>query len=322
MLNEFFKKLSTRLTSENNLSDLTWALAETNPTFLETFMELFKFEKFKPGEPAEIRREFPVGDSRPDFLVEQGDMRFWIENKIEDRQNHFEQYTKAFPDDAKGFISAYTLDVEEKEQAQKNGFRYSTWRGMVDLLQDKLSQGIFADKSGIVDAYVEFVKEVCGIMELKKVRPEDGVRSLHAFTRLASWVIAEGLDKEGFTCTKYDPKRAFGECRAGQYGALTYSKSAQDFYPLLGMEFNIDKDRPAIIVWVEEDWNKDIYEKFTELKYSNNSFDYRKDKDNGFLEFSLKDDAFDAFMKAPLESQKKLLVDFFDSVIDEIVSHI
>jgi len=191
---------------------------------------------------------------------------------------------------------------------------------MVGLLEDKLSQGLF-DDGGIVAAYTQFVKEVCTIMELKQVRLEDGVRCLHAFTRLAAWVFTEGFTKEGFTCTNYNPPRAFGECWAGQYGELTSSQNKPPLYLFLGMEFSIDKDRPAIVVWIEEDWNNQIYQNFSEPAYPKSLFDYKKDKNNGFLEFKLNDNAFAAFFSKSLEEQKQFLLDFFNAVVDEVTLH-
>ena len=57
--------------SENALSDLTWAACQTSPALLKTFLGFFF-----PGVPFDnlsaIEREYPEGDSRPDFLIRNG----------------------------------------------------------------------------------------------------------------------------------------------------------------------------------------------------------------------------------------------------------
>ncbi len=91
MIVNLFSNLSKRLRSENNLSDITWALAETFHEFKEKVMKFF-FPELKDCKNVEITREKILGGSRPDFFAEFDGKNFVIENKIENTNYHFQQY--------------------------------------------------------------------------------------------------------------------------------------------------------------------------------------------------------------------------------------
>jgi hypothetical protein len=119
MVKRFFQSLAHRLYREQNLSDITWALAESDESFKQTFMDLF-FKDFDAKKPHENKRECFKADSRPDILLRQDDLTYVIEVKISDKQNyHFKQYADAFKDEDVrfGFISAYKLHLYELDKA-------------------------------------------------------------------------------------------------------------------------------------------------------------------------------------------------------------
>ena len=66
MLKSFFLNLSKRFYDENSLSDITWALANADHTFMKIFMAQFRFN-FNIDELWKMYRESSENDSRPDL---------------------------------------------------------------------------------------------------------------------------------------------------------------------------------------------------------------------------------------------------------------
>lgn len=198
MIDNFFKKLAKRLYKENDLSDITWAIATTNTHFMELFMKLFKFDEFHCDKPWSIDRENPSESqgSRPDFIVSQ-EKEYIIENKINDMNYHFSQYAKDFPNSKRGFISAYKLDDEAKKEAKNYKFQIARWQDFIALLQNNL--GKFGEDSLLINAYITYVKEVCSIMTFKEVRGIENLSGLYNFNKLVEWVI-DNFKKDGYGC--------------------------------------------------------------------------------------------------------------------------
>src|SRR5690349_15034290 len=97
MIEAFFDNLSVRLSNENHLSDITWAIAEASPVFRNLFLHFF-FEEVGPGTEIDLfRREHSDGDCRPDFFFRAGRKEYIIEVKLWDTNHHFDQYKAKYP---------------------------------------------------------------------------------------------------------------------------------------------------------------------------------------------------------------------------------
>lgn len=152
-LAQFIENLSYRFRSENDLSDLTWTMCQTSDKFQFIFLKFF-FPFFKKDcSNIYIERERTNDDSRPDFVLEYNNQTFVIENKIEDRNHHFEQYLKTFKIDTDhlGYIANYKI--------VKTGFVTHTWKELYLYLE----QHIPLEEKTLWEAYLRYIRNVCNI---------------------------------------------------------------------------------------------------------------------------------------------------------------
>lgn len=177
-LNKFFKALSERAYKENDLSDVTYSMCESNKVFRQFFLDFF-FRNFNiDAQAVTITREYATELGRPDFYIRSGDKLFIVEVKIWDGNHHFEQYKEILDkqdeqygkkeDNWKrwkrlGYIANYegikqiqiTIDENKSKPAEELCPVY-TWKDFVSELE-KFS--CFDDSA--ISAYVEYVKRVC-----------------------------------------------------------------------------------------------------------------------------------------------------------------
>jgi len=322
MLERLFKDLGSRFSDENDLSDLTWALAKNSETFLKSLVEFFNFH-IDQEVPTEIIREYPLKEgSRPDFAIVNGDVLFIIENKIYDRNYHFDQYAKSSAPEGKkiggfGIIVNHTIDNDSKRIAQENKFKVVTWNSLCKFIESRLAVKNFDTESeNCVRAYLQYVKEVCSIMEIKKIC-FDTLSSLFQFNRLIKKIINE-FQRDGFECKLHKPSRANGESWSGQYFSLNRKGAKTVIYPFFGIYYG--EEPPTIYFAFEKDWCRDIYLKYRGKKKENDL--YYIEVDDWEVSFCLDEDKFAEFRKASLEKQEVILKDFFNKVLDEIAQHI
>ena len=316
-LTNLFKDLGTRLQSENNLSDMTWAIAKLSEPFMKALINHLDLP-FQDNVPYFFYREISLNEScRPDFLFEQGGNRFIIENKIYDANYHFEKY--ASPLESKnitgfGIISNHKLDNISLEEAQKNNFRVAYWEDFIEGL--KLHK-FYDEEIMCIEAYIQYVKEVCSIMELKVIRFNE-LSSLYFLNGLITKIIHESSFK-GFECEIYTSSpRAHGDCWSGQYLSLKRKSGASIVYLFFGIYF--EEEPPVICISCEKDWCKPIYEQYKGKEKGGIS--YNLYADDSEVSFVLKEQMFADFTKATLEQQKIILKIFFAEVIKEIANNL
>ncbi len=104
-LNSFFSFLAERKNSENDLSDITYSMCQTNGNFKRFFLKFCFDEEVDTND---LSREYAQNDSRPDFFFhDRKNQERLIEVKLYDRNQHFAQYKKEFPDAKYSFIANY-----------------------------------------------------------------------------------------------------------------------------------------------------------------------------------------------------------------------
>lgn len=313
MLKSFFLNLSERLYDENSLSDITWAFAKANPDFMKIFMGLFHFD-FNIDEPWNIYRESSENDSRPDFIIEQGDKRFIVENKIYDRNNHFEQYAKTFDKDKRGFIANYRVPMETE---RKYGFSRATWEDLIGIISREINNLDPLDEgTKMLQAYTEYVKEVCGIVEMKEMRL-DKLVSLYHFNKLVEHIVRSSV--EGYECELINQGKCFGESYSGRYFALSRTGDKIKVYPWLGIWYG--ETPPSIYMSFRKDWCPKFHKDYDINKRNEGNYfapPYHNEDDYDALEFELKHDVLQEFSGASLDKQKTILSKFFAEIINEV----
>ena len=133
-LNKFFKALSERAYKENDLSDVTYSMCESNKVFRQFFLDFF-FRSFNiDAQAVTITREYATEWGRPDFYIRRGNELFIVEVKIWDGSHHFEQYKEILDEQNKkygkeednwkrlGYIANYeqVKKIEIKNRRMKN----------------------------------------------------------------------------------------------------------------------------------------------------------------------------------------------------------
>ncbi|MGA2318759.1 MAG: hypothetical protein ABSG71_20620 [Thermodesulfobacteriota bacterium] len=323
MLEGFFRDLGGRLYKENDLSDVTWAMARNCEVFLKVFADFFNFD-FNPDQPTEINREDSLGESgRPDFSIENGDAVFLIESKIYDRNYHIEQYGKLkFLREREirklGLVTNHRIDEATRAKAKDNNFTDPrTWEEFTTHLENKLRAKSFPEEwEDIIKGYIEYVKEVCSIMELKEIR-FDTLISLFYFNRLVKKTIEE-FNREGFEVNFCKFPRANGENWSGQYFSLKKKEKKEAIYPFLGIYYG--EEPPTIYIAFEKDWSKNIYLKYRGKKKEEDYFYI--ETDDWEVSFCLNESKFERFNKVSLEEQEMILKNFLGKVIDEISQYL
>lgn len=126
MITRFLESLSYRVNNENALSDIIWSLCNSSPTFREAFL-LFFFPNMRISPEIEIEREIVKNNSRPDFIIYNDDEVYLVENKINDRNQHFGQYDKTFKVEPErfGYIANYV--IPQPKEGKK--YQIRTWEG-------------------------------------------------------------------------------------------------------------------------------------------------------------------------------------------------
>lgn len=179
-LTKFFGALSERAYKENDLSDVTYALCESDSCFRQFFIDFFFGMHYKiDASKVVITREVSTEWGRPDFYIRDDNGRlFIVEVKIWDGNHHFEQYYDILADNKGnntdrgnkenwhrlGYIANYEaitevavkIDTNTTEVVKNLCARVATWKEFVEKFE---SFDCFNDPA--IKAYVKYVKKVC-----------------------------------------------------------------------------------------------------------------------------------------------------------------
>lgn len=189
MLNifSFFTTLSDRLYKENDLSDVTYAMCESDECFKQFFLDFFFPNAKLDASSVTIEREHVTqGNGRPDFwIIVPNDKPYIVEVKIWDGNHHFEQYYNELNDWSHlGYIANYDLnsvDVKcnnENKKAGDIGCRLAIWKDFVNALEQ---YQFFNDSS--IEAYAKFVKRVCPFDDFNLEKVEVSLEDFKAISR-------------------------------------------------------------------------------------------------------------------------------------------
>jgi hypothetical protein len=313
MYEKLLENISKRLSSENALSDITWAFAETNEKFRHYFLNFFFTEFSLTEKILSFKREFTRQDSRPDFFIETENGEYIIESKIFDRNHHFEQYQISFPSAKFGYIANYKI-------AKRDNIQIKTWNEFYNYLQSIISN--LSDEKEIIflKSYNAFLKPVCFITNIKPMKL-DTLSSLHSLNHIIRKVLNEN---EKLGEIEYDGKvRNIDDYRYGKYYGIKKNESEKKIWPWIGVYFN--QDRVLLYIEINKEWCERAYEY---LKQHPNLTDgnyfkkpYFDDDFRASYSFELKEEYFNN-LNSMTESikQEVLIKNFIDEVLEFIDS--
>ena len=173
----FFKELSQRMYKENDLSDIIYALCESNLQFKQFFLDFFFKDKGLMAANVTLEREVQYEDgSRPDFVIRRLKDReeevFFVENKIWDRSHHFAQYIKTLKSkDNLGYITNYPVNEQDLDSANRQAFnsiknkdnrikRWHQFRKELAAKAEDINEQSWATSEDI-QGFLAYCEEIC-----------------------------------------------------------------------------------------------------------------------------------------------------------------
>jgi len=241
----FFASLAKRRRREVDLSDVTYAVLQALPVLRRDFARFF-------GVPVQehdhiiLEREVAVHGGLADFLFEGPTWKLLVENKINDRNYHVDQYELRDVDQKTpyyGLIAAHRVDPDQLTEAKKWTIRH--WDEWLEVLR---KQGWASHP--LVAGYIAYVQEVCRL--LPPVEPftldPSGVSALGRFYLLLEHVLNQSVETPEYTrdWRRWDCNR-FG---AGAY--LTLGKPGPDGARKFPVWFGLLYERCALGGEVEQ----------------------------------------------------------------------
>jgi len=308
MIEGFLDILSSRKRSENDLSDITWALCLASHSFQTLFLNFF-FPNIEFLDIKRFEREKSEGDSRPDFLIESNDRIFLIECKINDGNHHFEQYTSTFniPNEQLGYITNYKMT--------QNGFTIKTWEELYDLVTNNLPEA--ENERALWIGYLRFLKSVCGIIKITKKMNLKGMYSLYSFTELLKKLV--NRTENDFELKFYSNKNIQGgNGISGCYFEIKYlSEEIKTTWAWIGVYYA--RENPIICLGFEnkEGWGKPVYEIIAKqlAQTEKDEFFTKPYLEDGAIWFELSNEKLQLFDSSNLDIQVQILKEFMDRVI-------
>lgn len=209
VINLFFKNLAAYYT-ENNLSDITFYVFNCSINFRNFFLKVFFSELNDIPEYVEIKREAVSDDkeSRIDFKFIINGNIYLIENKIGDRNYHYDQYKKSYPNCKIGFIANYdvsTLDIYDNCKI--------SWKDFSSKLKKFISSIDNEEEKLLLFGYTEYIRGVCKLMEEQDFKPMLSKDINYLLLLFENFILEKRL--EGYELN--NSKKACGDCYAGKY---------------------------------------------------------------------------------------------------------
>lgn len=314
MISKFIAGLATYYNLENDLSNISCLLCETNDNFKEKFLRFF-FPTIDISKVAYIEREVCAPDNsgcRVDIHVtlENDELPYIIEVKINDRNHHFGQYDKAFhvQKERFGYITNYNC-----LEGKCLGYNVKTWEDFYKYLLG------FNDNDKLISGYIEYLKDTCNISTYTHPMNITGLNAIPCFIDSATKIIES--DRDWISCI---PSRLYidrGGVNKSFFFKFRNQRERRDGYGLLGMWFQED---PCITVCINSrEW---LSSRIMALEDSiMDGADYCEPpyyehywrQDDVFI--NLKEDKLDKFINAKsYEEQMTILERFFEEALQRI----
>lgn len=184
-MSEFFKAIASRMWKENDLSDMTFALCQSNIDFKKFFLDYFFPNDDIDPQKALFQREFAVEGARPDFWINVNDEVYLVEVKIWDRNHHFKQYHDVLTSECNidaetaygriGYIANYHISPQEagykKDVSTFKKFQVREWTDFYRKLEERVSVDDFAGGDFAIVGYLHYLRRLCSIKKFDAETP-------------------------------------------------------------------------------------------------------------------------------------------------------
>ena len=297
VIKHFFSSLAERLNHENDLSDITYSLCNSNEEFRRVFLK-YCFEK--DIDTRDFYREYAQDDSRPDFQFHDlNGKQYILEVKIYDKNQHFLQYMEQFPNAKFAFIANY-------EHNKISNWKVKTWKGFYTEL---IKSECYNDE--LVVGYAEFVKKVINYKEIVKMN-FNNIDTLTSFIECLK-EVSESKSYEEYNSTKSFCESYYGKHFSKENMYYWFGLYIPDKTIYLGFK---TKDK----TWVPEEISLKLKQFIGKTGTFFDTPQSYPDGNYGDLFFPLKKEYNQKFLRdlVTLEEQKEIIQKFYDELFQII----
>jgi hypothetical protein len=256
-----------------------------------------------------FEREYPQGDSRPDFYITTNKGKeYLLEVKIGGRNHHFQQYNKTFPNAIKSCIANYGIPEEK-------GWKIKNWKDFSKLIDNKAAE-CPGDEKKILLGYSSYLDSVICNVEVKQMNFEN-IGSLASFYACLSEI---GQNTSLVSLSEYKSLSAVKSDRYGKYFYYNNRKN-EPVYFWIGLYI---EDNPSIYFLIDHytkiSWcPKDEAEIIKNLK--SGTYYLKTVIDGDGLWVKLKDEYYKKLCgDTDVHEQKKVLWNFLDEILKKLVA--
>lgn len=311
---DFIGELAKYYRLENDLSNITVALCNSDELFKEKFIHFF-FPALDVSRITDIQREVSDEDgmgSRVDIYITLADdhLPYLVEVKIGDRNHHFGQYEEAYKIDKSrlGYITNYYCS-----EGIEKGYDVKTWEGFYDYLKP------LAEKDKLVKSYLSYLQQVCNIIIYDKTMKFSNLSSIPQFIA----TVKSLLEKEVHPANIWFSGQSLYAYDSAILKSFYFSYTGipdKDGYGTVGLWF---QDPPIVTIgvnsrpWLTEALLKHK-ESFSDSQYCSEPYIeeyWRKDD----IWCDLKQEKMSEFLQADnVEQQKAILKAFIDEFLTKV----
>lgn len=307
----FFRQLAIRLKSENNLSDVTWAVCNSSSKFKSFFIGYF-FPTLEIDCDIHLKREQSDETGRPDFGFKYKDKQYFIEFKKHD-QNHHSNYADIHGVDYVALISIYSIPSNLYK------YRLTRWKDFIDQLEVHLQKAEWEnDERNLVFGYIEFVRQTCGLIKYKKMKL-DNLQSLFQFNHIIKELVNSSFDNFKVVSSR---SSSFFYNRSGYSFEFTKNDSKKWLTGWYGIYYVEEWVTICVGIWPNNELNEN-YLKLTKTQFEslaqNKTIigDAYLDDDDNWLWAELNEVDNKKLISGEIEfaEQEKIITDFFRECI-------
>jgi hypothetical protein len=315
-MKNFFQYLADRLDSENDLSDITWALCKSDKTFKKTFLDFCFGGEINKIDDYEIEREFTQDNTRLDFFIYKDrdnnkEKKYLLEVKKYD-QNIHDNYKTEHADKTRAIIANYNV-------SDTNGvFHHNkTWHDLIKEIERKIKDDDELNKP-IIYGYIDYLKSVTNYFQGETMNLSN-LKSLNIFLKTIRKIIDEYFHNKYVKCKLTADEACMG------YTVEYYEKKEYIKF-WFGITFDSKEDNNSYIV-IEFKKECSPYINKILLKKEGCNYFYKPEPNNedGSINFYMEENLLKEIINGDLEKdqyedQEKKLNEFFKEVIKDVFS--
>jgi hypothetical protein len=190
--------------------------------------------------------------------------------------------------------------------AKSEGWAVRSWVGFIEEFKNRS----YGDSTDLFRGYLQYVREVCGVKELKVVKfPPGSLRSLFSFNCMIERILKQAADDRFETAIQNNYVYNFGEGWSGYYFTLRRKGTESTIWSHFGIDYF--SEHPYIYVYLDKE-NKDYWKIVQNLAQSNR-YELCRGKVNGdCLWMKMPSGAFDRLNNGDsVENQLNILGSYF-----------